>query len=94
MMIWLVILSDRRCDDQYLAATDILGACVHADKMMGGYSSRHEWKREDPHENFTDAALSAADADAWFYHHTTDFDEGPSIHIERVVLDTTQKVRK
>lgn len=71
--IYLVVLYDRHCDDQYVARHKFSDAIAAADQLIGAYGSRYKWVQEE-------------DSEQWLYRHSTGFDEGPNIHIEKVEL--------
>lgn len=72
MNIYLVVMCDRHCDNQYAVRNTPEAAKIVADNFMASYENRYQW---------TEIGVVG-----WHYFHKADVDDGPSVHIEELEL--------
>lgn len=72
MKIYLIVMYDRHCDDQYGACRDLEFAKKVADQFMSQYGDRYKWEEQEVRD--------------WLYYHVSNADDGPRVHIEELEL--------
>jgi len=74
-MIYLAVLEDRHCDDEYAAFTNVEDAIAHAKTVFKGYYKGQGYRfRETP-------------IDGWLLYLETQIGDGPTIRVESIKLD-------
>lgn len=72
MKIYLVVMYDRHCDDQYGACRTFDFAKKVADEFMAEYGDRYKWEEHEIR--------------GWLHYHETGSADGPRVHIEELEL--------